>query len=158
MNNLEKARMMRGMAQKELAQRMGISPQSLGQYTAGLTGLGPKLLPLAAEALDVSAAYLRDIAPVLPVKNWGTGEIAMCKIVADTQIEGYGVLYIVEHPDDGVGMLPVIIASGIQFTPWDWQGDNRIACMEDVAQMRWVDTIGNPTIMLDGLPRVFAGV
>ena len=158
MTNLKKARLMRGMAQKELARRMGILPQSLTHYEAGTTGLGPKLLSLAAGALEVCPAYLRDVSPVLPVRDPETGAVYMCKVVADTPVEGYGVLYIVEHPDDLVGMMPVIqTADGVQFTAWDWQANDMPWDAEDIHGMRWQDARGRLAVMLDGLPRLTLG-
>lgn len=157
MTNLKKARQMRGMAQKELARLMEISPQSLNQYEAGASGLGPKLLALAADALEVCPAYLRGISPVLPVRNPGTGDIYMCAVVADTPIEGYGVLYIVEHPDEFVGMIPAIIADGVQFTAWDWQSSDMPWGTQDIQGIRWQDAHGRPVVMLDGLPRLTLG-
>lgn len=158
MTNLKKARRMRGMAQKELARLMGISPQSLSQYEAGTTGLGPKLLSLAAGALEVCPAYLRDVSPVLTVRDPETGAVYMCKVVADTPVEGYGVLYIVEHPDDLVGMMPVIqTADGMQFTSWDWQANDMPWGTEDIAGIRWQDAYGRLAVMLDGLPRMTWG-
>lgn len=155
MTNLKKARRMRLMEQKELARLMGISPQSLIQYEAGTTGLGPKLLSLAAGALEVCPAYLRDVSPVLPVRDPETGAVYMCPVVADTPIEGYGVLYIVEHPDDMVGMLPVIqTADGMQFTAWDWQANDMPWGTEDIAGIRWQDARGRLAVKLDGLPRM----
>lgn len=157
MTNLKKARLMRGMAQKELARLMGISPQSLSQYEAGTTGLGPKLLGLAAGALEVCPAYLRDASPVLPVRDPETGAVYMCKVVADTPLEGYGVLYIVEHPDEFVGMIPVIIAGVEQFTAWDWQSSDMPWGAEDIHGIRWQDAYGRLAVMLDGLPRMTFG-
>lgn len=158
MTNLKKARLMRGMAQKELAQQMGISPQALNQYESGTAGLGPKLLGLAAGALEVCPAYLRDVSPVLPVRDPETGAVYMCKVVADTPVEGYGVLYIVEHPDDLVGMMPVIqTADGMQFTAWDWQSNDMPWGAEDIAGIRWQDARGRLAVKLDGLPRLTLG-
>lgn len=157
MTNLKKARQMRGMAQKELARLMGISPQSLNQYEAGASGLGPKLLAIAADALEVCPSYLRDVSPVLPVRDPGTGDIYMCKVVADTPIQGYGVLYIVEHPDQFVGMVPVIIADGVQFTAWDWQSADMPWDAKDIQGIRWQDAHGRIAVMLDGLPRLTFG-
>ena len=158
MTNLKKARLMRGMAQKELARRMGILPQSLTHYEAGTTGLGPKLLSLAAEALEVCPAYLRDVSPVFPVRDPETGAVYMCKVVADTPVEGYGVLYIVEHPDDLVGMMPVIqTADGMQFTAWDWQANDMPWGAEDIAGIRWQDAYGRLAAKMDGLPRLTLG-
>lgn len=157
MTNLKKARRMRGMAQKELARLMGISPQSLSQYEAGSSGLGPKLLELAADALEVCPSYLRGVSPVLPVRDPGTGNTCMCPVVADTPIEGYGVLYIVEHPDEFVGMIPVIIAGVGQFTAWDWQSSDMPWGAEDIQSIRWQDAYGRLAVMLDGLPRMTWG-
>ena len=149
---LKTARLMRGLPQTELATRMGISPQALSQYESGARSLGPKLLPLAAQALDVSAAYLTGCAQQLPVYDFGTGGTWMGAIMREEPIPAYGILYLV---DTDVGPVSVILASGVQFTLSDWQGE-QVMSADEIAQEHWVDSRGTDAIMLGGLPRVLA--
>ena len=81
------------------------------------------------------------------------GSVEMCAVISCETIEGYGALYLVEHPE--VGPLSVILADGVQFTPSDWQGE-QCASADDAAEFAWVDARGNDAIMLDGLPRIMA--
>ena len=85
--------------------------------------------------------------------DFADGSTEMCAVISCETIEGYGALYLVEHPV--VGPLPVILADGVQFTPSDWQGE-LCASAEDAAGFAWVDARGNDAVMLDGLPRIMA--
>lgn len=149
---LKTARRLRGLTQTDLAGRMGISPQSLNQYESGARSLGPKLLPAAAQALDVSAAYLTGCAQRLPVYDFVTGGTWMGAIMREEPIPAYGILYLV---DTDVGPVSVILASGVQFTLCDWQG-GQVMTADEIAQGHWVDSRGTDAIMLGGLPRVLA--
>lgn len=151
MTPIKTVRLMRGISQTELAARMGISPQSLNQYESGARSLGPKLLPLAAGALGVSSAYLREDAQRLAVRDFITGETAVCAIMSETVIDAYGMFYLVEHAQ--VGPIAVILSDGMQFTLGDWQGKQPLT-RDEIADCSWVDAYGHPAIMLDGLPRV----
>ena len=151
MTKLEIAMKMRGMRPIELAEVLGVVRQNIGAYIHGQRALGPAMLPVVAEALGVSQAYLRGIADRLPVYDWESGQVVACPIMAETVIDGYGCYYIVEHPD--VGWMAVIMSAGIQFTPRDWQGAQPLS-VEDIAGTEWVDYMGREAIMLDGLPRV----
>ena len=149
---LKTARRMRGLSQTDLAARMGISPQSLNQYESGARSLGPKLLPAAAQALDVSEAYLSGCAQTLPLYDFATGGTWMGAIMREEPIPAYGILYLV---DTDVGPVSVILASGVQFTLSDWQGE-QVMSADGIAQEHWVDSRGTDAIMLGGLPRVLA--
>lgn len=149
---LKTARLMRGLPQTELAARMGISPQALSQYESGARSLGPKLLPAAAQALDVSEAYLSGCAQRLPVYDFGTGGTWIGAIMRDEPIPAYGILYLV---DTDVGPVSVILAFGVQLTLSDWQGE-QVLTADEIAQGHWVDSRGTDAIMLGGLPRVLA--
>ena len=151
MTNLEIAMKMRGMRPIELAEVLGIVRQNIGAYIHGQRTLGPTMLPAVADALGVSQAYLRGIADHLPVYDWESGQVVACPIMAETVIDGYGCYYIVEHPD--VGWMAVIMSSGIQFTPRDWQGPQPLT-VDEIASTEWVDRTGTDVIMFDGLPRV----
>ena len=151
MTNLEIAMKMRGMRPIELAEVLGVVRQNIGAYRHGQRALGPAMLPVVAEALGVSQAYLRGIADRLPVYDWESGQVVACPIMAETDIDGYGCYYIVEHPD--VGWMAVIMSAGIQFTPRDWQGAQPLT-VDEIAGVKWVDRTGADAVMFDGLPRV----
>ena len=154
MTNLEIAMKMRGMRPIELAEVLGVVRQNIGAYIHGQRALGPAMLPAAAGALGVSQAYLRGIADRLPVYDWESGQVVACPIMSETDIDGYGIYYIVDHPE--IGWMAVIMSVGIQFTPRDWQGTQPLT-VEAIANTEWVDYMGREAIMIDGLPRVFAG-
>lgn len=154
MTPIRTARLMRGLSQTDLAARMGISPQSLSQYESGARSLGAKLLPAAAQALDVSEAYLSGCAQKLPVYDYATGGTHMSEIMREESIPTYGTLYLCDVPD--VGPVSVILAGGVQLTLSDWQGAQVMTADEisDPPNGRWVDGRGEDAIMLGGLPRV----
>lgn len=155
MSNLRKARIMRGMSQVELARKMGILPQALNQCESGRRSLGPKLLPLAAHALNVSTSWLAEMPVSIPVVDFISHDTLCCPVIAETELPGYGMLYIV---DTEAGPVSVILAGGVQFTLNDWQGA-QVLCAEEIAKPKngyWVDVRGYPAIMLDGLPRILA--
>ena len=151
MTNLGIAMKMRGTRPVGLAEVLGIVRQNIGGYIHGQRTLGPTMLPAVADALGVSQAYLRGIADRLPVYDWESRQVVACPIMAETVIDGYGCYYIVEHPD--VGWMAVIMSSGIQFTPRDWQGPQPLT-VDEIASTEWVDRTGTDVIMFDGLPRV----
>ena len=153
MNKIKEAREMRKMTREQLAEMAGMSIQQLHGLERGDRNPGPKVLPLLADALNVSPAYLRGEAEAIQVVDFADGSTEMCAVISCETIEGYGALYLVEHPE--AGPLPVILADGVQFTPSDWQG---VLCtsVEDAAEFAWVDARGNDAIMLDGLPRIMA--
>lgn len=156
MTPIKTARLMRGLPQTELADRMGLSPQALSKYESGERNLGPKLLPIAAQALDVSEAYLSGCAQQLPVYDYNTGGTWMGTIMREEAIPTYGVLYLVGIDELGL-WISVIIAGGIQFTLSDWQGE-QVMTAEQIAnppQGHWVDWRGMDAIMFRGLPCVF---
>ena len=152
MNGLKRARMLRGIRGVDLANEVGIAPTTLVNYESGLRNPGPKLLPLLAGALNVSQAWLRGVAPSLPVYCWADQSTRQCPIVSEQAIDGYGTLYVVDYPE--LDFLPVILASGVQFTPNDCQAPAIPQAMEDIAEIKWIDPYGDAAIMLDGLPRL----
>lgn len=154
MTQLERAIRMRGIKSMDLARKLGLARQTINEYTSGRLNLGWKQLPIVAEALGVSQAYLRGIAEHVPVYDWESGEVTACPIMIETVIDGYGCFDIVEHPD--VGWMAVIMSAGIQFTPRDWQGPQPLT-VDEIAGTEWVDYMGREAIMLDGLPRVLVG-
>lgn len=153
-NPIKRAREMRGIRMVNLAKRLGMLPQTLTKYESGARSLGPKLLPAAAQALDVSEAYLSGCAQTLPVYDYNTGGTHMSAIMREESIPAYGTLYLCDVPD--VGPVSVILSAGIQFTLSDWQGEQvkTAAQIADPPNGHWVDAWGRDAVMLDGLPRV----
>lgn len=152
--NIKQLRILRGMSQKELAGKMGVSAQQLNNYESGASSIGPKMTRALADALNVSAAYLRGDAQRLAVYDWETGRTEALPIMAETVIDDYGIFYLVEHPEDGV--MAVIQSEGVQFTPARWSDDPPMT-VDDIASARWVDSRGEDTIMYRGLPRIVVG-
>lgn len=91
----------------------------------------------------------------IPVIDFANANVVLCPIISSEAVEGYGTLYLANHPE--VGPLAVIQAGGMQFTPSDWQGEQP-ASVEDVVVAHWVDVLGNDAAMINGLPyvRLFA--
>lgn len=152
--NIKELRTLRGLSQKELADRMGISAQNLNNYESGQRNPGNKILPALADALGVSTAYLRGDAPKLAVYDWETGCTLALPIVSETVIDEYGILYLVEHPD--VGIMAVIQSEGVQFTLARWS-DYPPMTVDEIGAARWVDARGEDAIMYRGLPRILVG-
>lgn len=154
MIDLKKLRILRGLRQKELADKMGISAQQLNNYEGGKSNPGNKILPALADALGVSTAYLRGDAQRLAVYDWQTGRTEALPIMAETVIDDYGIFYLVEHPE--IGMMAVIQSEGVQFTLADWQGEQPMT-VDEIGDARWVDSRGDDVIMYKGLPRILVG-
>ena len=152
--NIKELRTLRGMSQKELADKMGISAQQLNNCESGASSIGPKMTRALADALNVSAAYLRGDAQRLAVYDWTTGCTDALPIVTETVIDEYGIFYLVEHPD--VGIMAVIQSEGVQFTLADWQGEQPMT-VDEIGSARWVDSRGEDAIMYRGLPRILVG-
>ena len=152
--NIKELRALRGLSQKELADKMGISAQNLNNYESGQRNPGNKILPALADALGVSTAYLRGDAQRLAVYDWETGCTEALPIVTETVIDEYGILYLVEHPD--VGIMAVIQSEGVQFTLARWS-DYPPMTVDEIGAARWVDSRGDDAIMYKGLPRILVG-
>lgn len=152
--NIKELRALRGLSQKELADRMGISAQNLNNYESGQRNPGNKILPALADALGVSTAYLRGDAQRLAVYDWQTGRTEALPIVSETVIDEYGIFYLVDHP--AVGIIAVIQSEGMQFTLADWQGEQPMT-VDEIRGQRWVDGRGEEAIMYKGLPRILVG-
>lgn len=152
--NIKELRALRGLSQKELADKLGISAQNLNNYESGQRNPGNKILPALADALGVTAAYLRGDAPKLAVYDWETGCALALPIVSETVIDEYGIFYLVDHPD--VGIIAVIQSEGVQFTLADWQGEQPMT-VDEIGTARWVDARGEDTVMYRGLPRILVG-
>lgn len=154
MIDLKKLRILRGLKQKELADKMGISAQQLNNYEGGKSNPGNKILPALADALGVSTAYLRGDAQRLAVYDWETGCTLALPIVSETVIDDYGIFYLVEHPE--IGMMAVIQSEGVQFTLADWTADQPLT-VDAISGKQWVDSRGEDAIMYKGLPRILVG-
>jgi len=152
--NIKELRALRGLSQKELADRMGISAQNLNNYESGQRNPGNKILPALADALGVSTAYLRGDAPKLAVYDWETRCTLALPIVSETVIDDYGIFYLVEHPE--IGVMAVIQSEGVQFTLADWQGEQPMT-VDEIGGARWVDARGEDAVMYRGLPRILVG-
>lgn len=152
--NIKQLRVLRGLSQKELADKMGISAQQLNNYESGQRNPGNKILPVLADALGVSTAYLRGDAQRLAVYDWETGRTLALPIVSETVIDDYGIFYLVEHPDAGI--MAVIQSEGMQFTLARWSDDPPMT-VDEIGGMRWVDSRGEDVIMYRGLPRIVVG-
>lgn len=152
--NIKELRALRGLSQKELADKLGISAQNLNNYESGQRNPGNKILPALADALGVTAAYLRGDAPKLAVYDWETGCALALPIVSETVIDEYGIFYLVDHP--AVGIIAVIQSEGAQFTLADWQGEQPMT-VDEIGTARWVDARGEDTVMYRGLPRILVG-
>lgn len=148
--NLDAACRMRGVDTAALAARLGTSAASLTEYRMGRRELGNKLLPAVASALAVSPAYLRGIAERIPVYDWVYGTEAVCPIISSQEIDGYGVYYVVDHPE--VGWMAVILSGGTQFTPRNWRGRQPLS-VDEIDSVAWIDNTGREAMMADGLPR-----
>lgn len=154
MMGIKELRILRGLKQKELADKMGISAQQLNNYEGGSSNPGNKILPALADALGVSTAYLRGDAQRLAVYDWQTGRAEALPIMAETVIDDYGIFYLVEHPE--IGLMAVIQSEGVQFTLARWQDDPPMT-VDEIGGMRWVDSRGEDAIMYKGLPRILVG-
>lgn len=154
MMGIKELRVLRGLKQKELADKMGISAQQLNNYEGGSSNPGNKVLPALADALGVSTAYLRGDAQRLAVYDWQTGRTEALPIVSETVIDEYGIFYLVDHPD--VGIIAVIQSDGVQFTIASWR-DEQPMTVDEIASASWVDSRGEDAIMYRGLPRILVG-
>lgn len=154
MTNFEIACGFAGLSGRELAGRLGVTPQYVSQLMTGRRSLGPNNVQLLAQALDVDAAWLLGVAQRLPLVDGDAGTVFSCGIVRTEILEGYGALYHV-YLDETGDVVPVILSGGIQLTPWDWQ-TLRVRQAADIAGERWRDARGAEAVMLDGLPRVIA--
>ena len=148
--NIEFCRALRGLSRQEVAERMGIGVQAFSLYENGQR-IGTTVMPRIAKALDVSEAFLRGVANRLAVKNPATGDEIALPIVAETEIEGYGAFYLLEHSSTPGGVLAVILHGGRQFTPAVWGGKQPLT-LEEIPAWRWVNTHGIEAEIVDGLP------
>lgn len=148
--NIEFCRALRGFSRQEVADRMGVKAQMFSLYEGGKRA-GTTVMPRIAKALDVSEAYLRGIPNRLPVLNFMMGENVILPIVAETEIEGYGAFYLLEHAPTPGGVLAVILHGGKQFTPAVWGGKQPLT-VEEIPAWRWVNTHGIEAEIVDGLP------
>lgn len=153
MNNFAIARkFLSRLTGAEIAEKMAVTPAFVSQLETGKRAVTRQSVQRIAEILDVSPAWLLEVPELLPVSDPLSGENWTLPIMRAEEIPGYGILYHVWIEDAALA-VPVIIASGIQFTPADWQAPIPQNAAE-IAEHAWIDPHGNDAIMLDGLPRV----
>ncbi len=72
------ARKARGMTQVQLAERLGVSQQTLAHYEVGRVGVGAPMLPMLAEILDLSfdEILVGQVAPYRPGKRGPPSHVA----------------------------------------------------------------------------------
>jgi transcriptional regulator with XRE-family HTH domain len=72
------ARKARGMTQVQLAERLGVSQQTLAHYEVGRVGVGAPMLPMLAEILDLSfdEILVGQVAPYRPGKRGPPSHLA----------------------------------------------------------------------------------
>ena len=146
-----------GIPAARLAEKMGVTLPYISQLTTGQRKLGRANLQAYAEALDVSPAWLSGEAQSLPVYDPILKKTIVCRIVREEEIPDYGMLYHV-YVDDSGDVIPVVISSGLQFVPSDWQGwaAKEVRAVKDLGNIfcDWIDAAGDPAIVMDGLPRM----
>lgn len=157
MTNFEIARMYTGLSAKELARLLEVSPQQLNGWIQGARVPSRTNVEGMAAKMGVDAAWLLGVAQAIDVVDTCDGGLIACEIIHSEAIEGYGMFYVVWLEPVG-GWLPVIQcpASGVQFTPRDWQAAYLPRCAGDIGEGEWVDHLGRPAVMLEGLPRIVA--
>ena len=148
---IEFCRALRGLGRQEVADRMGVKEQMFSLYEGGKR-VGTTAMPRIAKALGVSEAYLRGIPNRLSVRNFMMGEDVFLPIVAETEIEGYGAFYLLEHSPTPGGVLAVILHGGKQFTPAVCGGKQPLT-LEEIPAWRWVNSHGIEAEIVDGLPK-----
>ena len=150
MTHIEIARRFAGISAAQLADRLGVSPQQMSNWTTGLRTPTRKNAAAMAEALDVDAAWLLDVEQRLAVID--RQDVYHCGIIRTEDIPGYGALYHVYLSQTG-DIVPVILAGGVQMTPTDWQ-TLTVRSAADIPNTRWMDTHHRDAVMLDNLPRI----
>ena len=156
-NNLSIAMDFAGIPAVKLAEKMSVTLPYISQLTSGIRKLGHNNLQAYAEALDVSPAWLSGEAQSLPIYDPIERQTIVCKIVREEEIPDYGMLYHV-YVDESGDVVPVVISSGLQFVPADWQGwaAKEVRAVKDLGNIfcDWIDVAGHPAIVMDGLPRM----
>lgn len=152
MTNFEIACRFAGVSGRELAERLGVTPQYISQLATGKRSPGPNNVWLLARALDVDAAWLLGAAQALPLADPLEGTVYTCPVIRSEEIPDYGVLYHV-YLDQTGDIVPVILSGGVQLTPTDWTA-LAVRCAADIGGCAWMGPGGRDAVMLDGLPRV----
>ena len=140
------ARKLRALSQVELAEKLGVSKTTLSTYERGIAAPGAKLLPRMAELLAVSPAYLRGVAPALPLYDPASGETARCQIVAQFDLPRGGMLFVLERGD---GFASAIIQDGAIYLPIDQAQAPTLP--ERIYGAAWMDSRGKPVLLRDDL-------
>lgn len=152
MTNFEIACGFAGVSGRELAERLGVTPQYVSQLTTGKRSLGPANVRLLAGALDVDEAWLLGFGQRLALVDPLEGTVYACPVIRSEEIPGYGVLYHV-YLDETGDIVPVILSGGVQLTPTDWMALT-VRSAADIGGCAWMGPGGRDAVMLDGLPRV----
>lgn len=141
------------MTGAEVARQTGTTPAYISQLENGHRNLGDNNIQTFSQLFDVSPAWLKNCPERMPLFDPLSDDVFTCDIIRSETIPGYGILYHVYFEETG-NIIAVILASGIQFTPYDWMNGDYPRSVEDIKDTLWVDNHGKYAIMLDGLPRV----
>ena len=105
----------KGMSQRKLAQKMGISPSSLNQYVRGRKNVGLKIILNLCKTLDVSSDYLLGLETGTKknketIKNidalWNfLGENAKKSIIQFDELQNGKTLYLISVREIGTFKL-----------------------------------------------------
>lgn len=105
----------KGMSQRKLAQKMGISPSSLNQYVRGRKNVGLKIILNLCKTLDVSSDYLLGLETGTKknketIKNidalWNfLGENAKKSIIQFDELQNGKTLYLISVREIGTFTL-----------------------------------------------------
>lgn len=141
------------MTGAEVARQTGTTAAYISQLDHGYRRLGDSNIQTYAKLFDVSPSWLHDCPERMPLFDPMSDDVFTCEIIRSETIPDYGILYHVYFDETG-DIVPVILASGIQFTPRNWQDIDFPRSAKEIPDIRWMDNRGNEAIMLDGLPRV----
>lgn len=145
MNALKIARSIRGLTQSELAKAMRVSNKIIELYECCDRPFETELLYRAADALKISAAYLRGEAQKLAVYDSKEHKTYACPIISESVIGSYGIFYLVEVPEREIA-IAVIFAGGRQLTTKEWNSAQPTQVSE-IQAYRWFDADGNEVEM-----------
>lgn len=138
----------------ELAERLGTGKSYVSQLESGHRGMTGQNVRRVAEILDVSPAWLLEVPETMPLTDPINGETWIVPIMRSEDIPGYGTMYHIWLGEDGIDLIvPIIIAGGVQITPFDWQGQTARRASE-IGEYKWIGPRGQDCVMVDGLPRI----
>lgn len=140
------------MTGADLARLVDATPSYISQLASGHRSLGKNNVSVFASYLDVSPSWLLNAQESMPLYDPIEKVVFTCGIIRSEEIPGYGMLYHV-YLDETGDIVPVILSSGIQFTPQDWQSGYYPRSAEEIPDIGWMDNTGTNAIMVDDLPR-----